>query len=105
MQDGGAVGIVDRADSRNQGPVVEQQRPLVAALSPALRVKDRAIERNSAWFGRQHGCFRLGLICVLAKQSLRHCTNTLGAFPLASSQSGTGRFFERRKSGLKSLEA
>ncbi len=48
MKDRHPVGIVDRADDRNHGPVVEQQRPLVAALSSALRVKDRPIERNAA---------------------------------------------------------
>ena len=105
MQNGRAVGIVDRADDRNHGPVVEQQRTLIAALSSALRVEDGAIERNSARLRRQDGRVRLGPIRVLAKQGLRHCTNTLGALPFASSQSGTGRFFERRKAGLKSLEA
>ena len=78
---------------------------MIAALSSALRVKDGAIERNSARFGGEHDRFCLGLIGVVTKQGLRHCTNTLGAAPLASSQSGTGRFFERRKAGLKSLEA
>ena len=76
MQNGRAVGIVDRADDRNHGPVFEHQRALIAALPSALRVKDRAIEHNPARFGGEHGRFCLGLIGVLAEKRLRHCTNT-----------------------------
>ena len=76
MQNGRAVGVVDRIDDRNHRPVFEHERPSIAALSSALRVKDRAIERNSARFGQEHGRFRLGLIRVLAKERLCHCTNT-----------------------------
>ncbi len=105
MQNGRAIRVVDRIDDRKHCPVFEFERPLIAALSSALRIKDRPIERNTARFGQEHSRFRLGLIRVFAKQRLCHCTNTLGAPPLASSQSGTGRFFERKKAGLNNLEA
>ena len=100
MENGRAIRVVDRIDDRKHCPVFQLERPLIAALSSALRIKDRPIERNAARFGQEHGRFRLGLIRVFAKERLCHCTNTSGAPPLASSQSGTGRFFERRKAGL-----
>ena len=105
VQNGRAVGVVDRVEDRNRRPVVEQQRPSVAALPSALGIKDSAIEGDSARFGLEHDRFRFDAIGVIAKQGLRHCTNTAGAPPLACSQSGMGRFFERRKAGLNSLEA
>ena len=79
--------------------------PSVAALSSALRIKDRAIERDAARLGHEHDRLRLGAIGVVAKQRLRHFSEHLGRFAFASSQSGTGRFFERRKAGLNSFEA
>jgi len=105
MQNGRAVGIVDRIDDRNRRAVLEHERPAIPALSSALRIKDRAIERDAARLGRHDHRFRLGAIRVIAKQRLRHFANTTGALPRASSQSGTGRLFERRKAGLKSFEA
>ena len=76
VQNGRAIRVIDRVDDRNHRPVFEQNRPLIAALSSALRVKDRAIEHNAARFRGEHGRFRLGLIRVLAKEGLSHCTNT-----------------------------
>ena len=76
VQNGRAIRVVDRIDDRKHCPVLELERPSIAALSSALRIKDRAIERNAAEFGQEHGRFRLGLIRVVAKERLCHCTNT-----------------------------
>jgi hypothetical protein len=42
--------VVDCADDRDHRPVFEDECALIAALSAALRVEDRAVERNSARF-------------------------------------------------------
>ena len=76
VQNGRAIRVVDRVDDRKHCPVFELERPSIAALSSALRIKDRAIERNSARFGQEHGRFRVSLIRVFAKERLCHCTNT-----------------------------
>ena len=68
--------VVDRIDDRKHCPVFELERPSIAALSSALRIKDGAIERDAMGFGQKHGRFRLGLIRVFAKERLCHCTNT-----------------------------
>ena len=76
MQNGRPVEVVDRAHDRDGHPVFELERPSIAALSSALRIKDGAIERDAMGFGQKHGRFRLGLIRVFAKERLCHCTNT-----------------------------
>ena len=72
VQNGRAIRVVDRVDDRNRRPVFEHERSSIAALSSALGVEDRAIERNSARFRGEHGRFRLGPVRVFAKEGLSH---------------------------------
>ena len=105
VQDRLPVGIVDRIDDRDRLAAVENDVPLVAGLAAALRIEDRPIEGDCARLGERHSCRRFAQVGIGAEEGFSHQTNTCGARRSASSQAGTGRFFERRKAGLKSLEA
>ena len=48
MQDGLAVGVVDRVDDRDRRAAFDDELALIARLSAALRVEDRAVERDAA---------------------------------------------------------
>src|SRR5271166_147459 len=105
VQDRSLVRIINRASDLQKGAVIENERAPVARLTAALRVKDRAVERDALLSHEHDPRGRLAKIGVVAKESLSHWTNACGARALASSQSGTGRFLERRKAGLNSLDA
>ncbi len=48
VQDGLAVGVVDRVDDRDRRAALEDELALIARLSAALRVEDGAVERDPA---------------------------------------------------------
>src|SRR5271165_467647 len=105
VQDGLAVGVVDRVDDRDGRTTSHNEVALIARLPAALGVEHRAVERHAALIREQDRRRGLAPVGVVAEQGLGHGTNTSGARPFASSQRGTGRFFSRRKAGLNSFEA
>src|SRR5262249_11854677 len=82
-----------------------QQHSAIAALTSASCVEDGAIERDSPRVGGQDGRMRIRAIGVVPEERSRHFRKTSGARPAPSSQSGTGRPFDRKKTGLNSLDA
>src|SRR5271165_3455018 len=105
MQDRSPVGVVDRIDDRNARSVIENQDPLIAGLPAPLRIEYGPVELYAPLVGGEDFRRRLAQVCVVSKEGLGHRMRTSGARALASSQAGTARSLERRKAGLKSLEA
>ena len=94
----------------NRGAMaVEGQRALVAGLSAGQWVEHRLVQNDAAAFIDRNNLGRaVPPIGILTKEQGRHAgtsSNTFGTMDSSVNHAGTGRFFERRKSGLKSFEA
>ena len=123
------VGI-DRGVDRDARAVRRGERAAVAGLAAGIGVEHRAVEHDAALLGDgDHARLALLQIGVVAEQAVgRHesfpwrmilsenrfpffgimrshvFSNGMEIADLRSSHSGTGRFFERRKAGLNSLD-
>ena len=103
MQNGRAVGVVDRVDDRHRRAALEDERPAIAALPSALRVEDRAIERHPPRLRGHHRRFGLGSISVVAKQRLGHLDEHLGRLSLRLQPVGDRQVLRAQKRGIEQL--
>src|SRR4029077_14889529 len=104
----GGVSI-DGCFDWNTSAVFRRERSSVARLSARRRIEDGAVKHNAALPGDGHHARVAGLeIRNLAEQAFRRHRQAFSSggltIDLRSSQSGTGNFFERRKSGLNSFD-
>ena len=105
MEDRQPVGVVDRVDDLDLGPVGEDEFSAVAGLAAAARIEHGGVERDARRRGGEHARLGLAPIGLVAEKEAGRHRKACGMTARRFSQFGTGRFFSRRKAGLNSLEA
>src|ERR1700730_6329853 len=102
---------IARARDRDVGPVPARERAAVAGLSAGSRVENRAVEHDAAVADLDHARGAMVEVGIVAEQAFRRHRQSRedywnGTLMLGcrSSHPGTGRFFERKNSGLNSLD-
>ncbi len=106
----GILGFVIDGGGDRYGRAIHHETALVSRLAAGCRIEYRLVEDNAAPLVDAQDLGVAGFeIGVIAKEEESHQAGSLSktvGTPLArsSSQSGTGRPFSRRNSGLKSFD-